>query len=159
MTLTAVWQTYLELGATAYNAGEESIGDMMLEAAASELSTGSLSVKSALAMCDLAACYSQQRRYRKAMRLFKRALPTLENGKSPHPKAVEALDSIADIYFAVGKVARARPFVERAVKIAESQPIPDAGYPRRLRRLALIFCQMGQADDVTSLLLRAKGCN
>lgn len=160
MIYETIWQTYLEVGSTAIQAGREDIAEQMLNSAI-ELarSLDDNGVQTAQKLCALAKTYSVHRRVRRALAIFKEALSIFEKVLGlQHPNSLATLEAIAQLYVVHNKLNKALPFYERAAKLddarirEESRPI----FIRMLTKLAWIYYTQGKHLESAQLYARAE---
>jgi len=159
MVYETIWQTYLEVGSTAIQAGREEIAEQMLNSAI-ELarSLDDNGVQTAQKLCALAKTYSVHRRVRRALIIFKEALSIFEKIVGAyHPNTLATLDAIAQLYVAHNKLNKALPFFERAARL-DDKLIKDesrALFVRMLNKLAWIYYTQGRHEESARLYTRA----
>ncbi|HEY9868294.1 MAG TPA: tetratricopeptide repeat protein [Candidatus Obscuribacterales bacterium] len=160
MVYETVWQTYLEVGSVALQAGQMELADRMLEAAI-ELakSQGSNKAQTAEKLCVLARTYSAHKRVRRALAIFKEALSIFEELVGlEHANTLATLEAIAQIYVAHGKLNKAIPYYERAARVDEKNVREDGRgiLVRMLTKLAWSYYTQGKFAQSAQLYERAE---
>jgi tetratricopeptide (TPR) repeat protein len=160
MIYETVWQTYLEVGSVALQAGQMDIADHMLDAAM-ELAKSAEGNKGQTAemLCVLARTYSAHKRVRRALAIFKEALSIFEDVVGlEHPNTLATLEAIAQIYVVHGKVNKAIPYYERAARVDETKVCEEflAILVRMLTKLAWIYQTQGKFAQSAALYERAE---
>ena len=158
MVYQAIWQTYFELGTSAYRNGRPDIAESMLHAAfevaqSEDCPQHDLGDK----VFNLASVYCEQRRLRKALALYKEALAIYQRVLgADHPRTLKAINAVAAIYMENGKPAKARTYYERAISSSEKCAIEDpALLSDMLMRLSWIYVNERRHRDAEALYRRA----
>jgi tetratricopeptide (TPR) repeat protein len=160
MIYETIWQTYLEVGSTAIQAGREDVAEQMLNSAI-ELarSLDDNGVQTAQKLCALAKTYSVHKRVRRALIIFKEALSIFEKILGPHhPNTLSTLEAIAQLYVAHNKLNKALPFYERAARLDDAliKEESRALFVRMLNKLAWIYYTQGKHSESARLYTRAE---
>lgn len=155
----AVWNTYIELGSTAYQQGYYEMADRMLEAALEEAQRlGHKDSPLGAVFNKLAYIYYQQKNFKKAETVYKRALSMYEKVLGDEDVHVaNILLNLAELYFSQRKYLQACPLYERSVAIDEKKHGSEyKPLERRLMKLAFIYCQQGRYDEAHILYKKAR---
>jgi tetratricopeptide (TPR) repeat protein len=155
----AVWKTYIDLGATAYEQGYHEMADKMMEAALEEAQRlGHNDSSLATIFNRLAYIYYQQGNAKKAENVYKRALSMYEKVlENTDPRLGNLLLNFAELYFAERKYAQAGPLYERAIAIETNINGKDSPLlEKRLMKLAYVYCTQGRHDDAHKLYKQVK---
>lgn len=155
----AVWNTYIELGSTAYEQGHFEMADLMLEAALEEAQRlGHKDSPLASVFNKLAYIYYQQNNYKKAEAVYKQALTMYERvlgEEDPHYNNI--LVNLAELYFSQKKYNLAAPLYERSLALDEQRLGPEhKKLERRLLKLAWIYCNSARYDEAHKLYKQAR---
>lgn len=157
MVYQAIWQTYFELGSSAYKNGRPDIAETMLQAALQVTLSSDTSHDVGDKVFNLAALYCERKRLRKGLALYKEALTIYQRTlAADHPHILRALNAIAAIYMENGKPARARSYYEKALAVSDRCAREDPELLRDIMmRLALIYVNERNHRDASALYQRA----
>lgn len=158
MVTEAVWNTYIELGTTAYQQGYSEMGERMLEAAFDEVERlGHRDARLSVVFNRLAGIYYQQGNLRAAENVYRRALIMYDRSFGDEHPAVENLSmNLAELYFSQGKYLQALPLYERSLLLGERRyGKTHLTLEKRLLKLAWVYCTQQRFADAQILYKRA----
>lgn len=158
MVTEAVWNTYIELGTTAYQQGYSEMGEKMLEAAFDEVERlGHRDARLSVVFNRLAAIYYQQGNLRAAESIYRRALAMYDRFFGDEHPAVENLSlNLAELYFSQSKYMQAQPLYERSLSLGERRYGKNhLCLEKRLLKLAWVYCTQQRFADAQGLYKRA----
>jgi len=158
MIYQAVWQTYFDLGSTAYRNGRPDIAEAMLQAALNVTQSSDQAQHDiADKVFNLATLYCEQRRLRKGLALFKEALSIYQRALgADHPRTLKALHAVAAIYMENRKPARAKAYYEKALAVSDRCSKEDPLLLSEIMmRLSLIYMGERRHRDAQELYQRA----
>ena len=156
---TAVWNTYVELGSTAYEQGYYEMADKMLDAALEEAQRlGTRACPVAHIFNKLAYVYYQQKNYTKAELVYKRALELYERMPLADDNDVgNLIFNLAELYFSQRKYQQALPLYERSLAIERERLGSDhVLLEKRLVKLSYIYSTQQRFDDAQKLYSQVK---
>lgn len=158
MVSEAVWNTYIELGTTAYQQGYNDMGEKMLEAAFEEVERlGHRDARLSVVFNKLAAIYYGQGNMPAAESVYRRALTMYSRSFGDEHPAVENLThNLAELYFSQGKYLQATPLYERSLQLGEKRfGKLHISLEKRLMKLAWVYCTQERFADAQVLYKRA----
>lgn len=156
---TAVCDTYVELGSTAYQQGYHEMADKMLDAALEEAQRlGCRACPVAHIFNKLAYIYYQQNNFKKAELVYKRALALYERMPLADEGDVGNLVfNLAELYFSQRKYPQALPLYERSLSMEmEKRGSDHVLLEKRLVKLSYIYSTQQRFDDAHKLYKRVK---
>jgi tetratricopeptide (TPR) repeat protein len=156
---TAVWNTYFELGSTAYEQGYYEMADKLLDAALEEAQRlGSRACPVAHIFNKLAYMYYQQKNYKKAELVYKRALALYERMPLGDDTEIGNLVfNLAELYFSQRKYLQALPLYERSLAIERERLGEDhVLLEKRLMKLSYIYTTQQRFEDAHQLYGQVK---
>lgn len=159
MIATAVCNTYIELGVTAYREGFTDVADTMLEAALEEAQRLSSRQSPPCAVINkLAHLHYQQKNFDKAEHVYEQVLTLYERIFTDEDTILSAMMlNLAELYFSRRKYDLAAPLYERALHIDQKVVGPDCRSDERcLLKLAWIYCNSERFEDAHKIYNRAK---
>jgi tetratricopeptide (TPR) repeat protein len=156
---TAVCNTYIELGVTAYQQGYTDVADQMLNAALEEAQRlGSKQSPPCAVFNKLAHLYYKQNNFERAEQVYEQALALYERLFTENDAALSGmLLNLAELYFSRQKYDRALPLYERALHINQKSESADSPTVERcLLKLAWLYCNSERFDDAQKIYNRAR---
>jgi tetratricopeptide (TPR) repeat protein len=154
----AQWQTYLDDGTKAYQAGRYSEAEKLLKLALTEAERfGPSDLRLATSLNSLAVLHKAQGKYDQAEPLYKRALAIWEKALGPeHPDVATSLNNLAGLYHDQGKYDQAEPLYKRALPIMEKALGPEhRDVATSLNNLAGLYKAQGKYGQAEPLCKRA----
>ncbi len=159
MIATAVCNTYIELGVTAYREGYTAVADTMLEAALEEAQRLSSKQSPPCAVINrLAHLHYKQKNFDKAEQVYEQVLTLYERIFTDEDTILSAMMlNLAELYFSRRKYDLAAPLYERALHIDQKAVGDDSPTVQRcLLKLAWIYCHRERFEDAHKIYNRAK---
>ena len=153
------WDTQMEAGAAAFDAGRYVEAEQHLNAALKEAEQfGRDDPRLAASLLLLGRVYRAQGNYAEAEPLLHRALAIQEKALGPeHPDVATSLHHLALLYRDQGAYAGAEPLYKRALAITERALGPD--HPKlatTLESYAGLLRKMGREDEAKKMEARAQ---
>jgi tetratricopeptide (TPR) repeat protein len=151
------WNTLLNAGLQAMQAGNTREAEKLLKASVSEAeSFGPYDARLATSLDNLSALYNSTGEYARAEPLSLRALAIYEKTPGPEDKDVAiCLDNLGTIYAAEGRHPEALRVTKRALQIFDKRPGGEsADLAECLINLGLLYRDMGKANEAEPLLQR-----
>lgn len=165
MIANAVCNTYIELGANAYNHGDDSMGDTMLDAALQEAQRLACTKHEPGPLFHkLARVYYQQNKISKAEAVYEQAVALYDRMFEPDESSFSLiLFNLAELYFSQQKYEQALPLYARSIIMAERvHGRNNLILERRLLKFAWISSHLKhleQADEAYSRVTQLRHAN
>ncbi len=109
-----IWDSYVETGFSAYEAGNSGQAELFLQRA---LARG---CKDGLVIAKIGLYYESQKNYQKALNFYQKAQKDLEIRYPQHELTQNLGESMGRVYFLMGRVQEAIPYLTRAAETRES---------------------------------------
>ena len=154
MSSCAVWTTYIELGATAYQSGDFDIAEMMMKAAIGEAPRQKESLEEFLtALETVADQLARQRQFAKAERLYKRIKTLRTKTKADdNPHICRLLYKLVELNIVDNRHASARrAFAQAYLVTKKSTSVSVNEHANYLARLTTLWTDKLRAEEAAAV--------